>query len=44
MFKQSEVGVITKSIHFRWHTLQAAEKFSKKAKTEIKQVLAIRTA
>jgi len=39
MFKQWEVGVITKPIHFRWHTLQAAEKFSKKAKTEIKQVL-----
>lgn len=39
MFKQFEVGVIIKPIHFRWHTLQAAEKFSKKAKTEIEQVL-----
>jgi hypothetical protein len=28
-----------KPIHFRWHTLQAAEKFNKKAKTEIWQVL-----
>jgi hypothetical protein len=30
-----ESGVMIKPIHFRWHTLQAAEKFNKKAKTEI---------